>query len=424
MFNFLSSAHAEDVNLSTYYPSPYGSYQELRVEEASGNLGTFTGGVAQAGLRIISDYTAGNFTPGIFWTTSNNNPNLPKAGIWLETNNNASIMRFGTSNNYATGINGVDAMALDENGNLGIGNQDPQTRLHATTNNASTDTVTDVLTLSHSSTGAPTTSFGTGLLFAGESTSIAGRPMARLQSTWTTATDASRASNFQIQTLGPVGGVPTMNTVMSIDGGGSMDMPVDSATIRIPRKATTGDPAGGQEGMIYYNDADNKFRIFQGSGWTDMVAAGGGGATTIKFKTSDQSTNSTTFQNDNTLFFAVGANEAWEFEFLINSTISGSAPPKFKLSGPSLTGGRLSALMFGHTYEEPFDAHGHLMFLPYQIDSFSDNYTFAHTGITTINGVIQTGAASGNVTLQFAKAYGSGSVSIFSNSYVKARRIS
>ncbi|MGI8419564.1 MAG: beta strand repeat-containing protein [Candidatus Levyibacteriota bacterium] len=40
--------------------------------------------------------------------------------------------------------------------------------------------------------------------------------------------------------------------------------------------STTGDPAGGFEGAMYYNTLDNKFRCFQGAAWTDCIGAGGG----------------------------------------------------------------------------------------------------------------------------------------------------
>ncbi len=46
-------------------------------------------------------------------------------------------------------------------------------------------------------------------------------------------------------------------------------------------KSTTGDPAGGAEGYMYYNTVDNKFRCFQDSAWVDCVNTAAAGVTAI-----------------------------------------------------------------------------------------------------------------------------------------------
>ena len=46
---------------------------------------------------------------------------------------------------------------------------------------------------------------------------------------------------------------------------------------RIAPVAPATDPANGAVGMVYYNTDTNKFRVYQDTGWADMVAAGGGG---------------------------------------------------------------------------------------------------------------------------------------------------
>lgn len=57
-----------------------------------------------------------------------------------------------------------------------------------------TNAVTNVLTLGHNSSGTPAASFGTGLIFEGETTTTTDTSMARIRSVWTTATHASRAA--------------------------------------------------------------------------------------------------------------------------------------------------------------------------------------------------------------------------------------
>ncbi len=271
--NLLHTVYAEDVNISTYYPSPYGAYKKLQIEDAGGPIGTFTGGVTQAGLQIISTYIPGNYTPGVFWTTSDDNPTRPKAGIWMLQEDDAltgSKLFFGTSNTYNAGITNT-GMVLDHEGNLGIGTTTPSQRLHVTAEDAATTTVTDVLKINHSSSDVPANNFGTGLLFSGSSATVNNRNMARIQSTWTNATDAARTSSLQFQTEDNAAANLTTHMTLSSSG---LDVSADGGSILVPRKTTSGDPTG-TNGMIYYNSTTNRFRIYQNGAWTNM----GGGST-------------------------------------------------------------------------------------------------------------------------------------------------
>jgi hypothetical protein len=85
----------------------------------STTLTDFTQALTKSGVNIMTQYTVGAYTPGIFWSTQNNQSTKPKAGIWLFENGSGTDMYFGTSNNYATGITN-NGMILDEAGNVGI----------------------------------------------------------------------------------------------------------------------------------------------------------------------------------------------------------------------------------------------------------------------------------------------------------------
>ncbi|NBX66516.1 MAG: hypothetical protein EBQ96_05925, partial [Proteobacteria bacterium] len=82
----------------------------------STTLTNYTGAINNAGILIDTDYTANAYTPGLYWRTSNNNPSIPKAGIYLQETSAGTIMRLGTSNNYATGL--TSHVTIDQNGNL------------------------------------------------------------------------------------------------------------------------------------------------------------------------------------------------------------------------------------------------------------------------------------------------------------------
>ncbi len=89
----------------------------------SGTLTDFTQDTTKAGIRIQTSYSSGTYTPGIFWSTDNNNSTpimKPKAGIWLFQDNNGSDMILGTSNAFATGITNT-GLTINQDGNIVIG---------------------------------------------------------------------------------------------------------------------------------------------------------------------------------------------------------------------------------------------------------------------------------------------------------------
>ena len=74
-----------------------------------------------------------------------------------------------------------------------------------TITDAVTNTTTDVLTVAHNSSGTPTASFGTRLLFKLKSSNTNDRDAVALSTFWTVATDGSRDSAFTVSTVGAAG---------------------------------------------------------------------------------------------------------------------------------------------------------------------------------------------------------------------------
>jgi hypothetical protein len=85
-----------------------------------------TQGLLSSGLLVTTDFTAGSYTPGLFWNTTNNNVTKPKAGIYLQETAAGTSMYLATSNNYANGITN-DGIVIDPAGNVGIGTSAPLT---------------------------------------------------------------------------------------------------------------------------------------------------------------------------------------------------------------------------------------------------------------------------------------------------------
>jgi len=119
LFLCLTCVSAEEITITSYFPSPYGSYKSLNIynQDDSGLQTDFTQAVNKAGLLITTDYVNLAYTPGIFWSTQDNNPTKPKAGIYLRETNTGTNMYLGTSNSYATGVTN-DAIVINPAGQV------------------------------------------------------------------------------------------------------------------------------------------------------------------------------------------------------------------------------------------------------------------------------------------------------------------
>ncbi len=118
--------NAGNVGIGTITPS---SRLSILEPGESTTQSVFRQYLTNAGLNIVTDYTGNAYTPGVFWSTSNDNPTKPKAGIYLLETSGGTSFFFGTSNNYSVGITN-DAMIIDPSGNVGLGAINPTYRLY------------------------------------------------------------------------------------------------------------------------------------------------------------------------------------------------------------------------------------------------------------------------------------------------------
>jgi hypothetical protein len=91
-----------------------GQILRLRAGESTTKT-NYTQALSSAGLIIETDYTANAYTPGIYWSTVDDNPTKPKAGIFIRETSNGTFMFVGTSGAYGTGITN-DAIIIDPSG--------------------------------------------------------------------------------------------------------------------------------------------------------------------------------------------------------------------------------------------------------------------------------------------------------------------
>lgn len=141
---------------------------------------------------------------------------------------------------HVTNSTAGDLVCIDENGQLGLREKDPASRLHATEDNAVTNAVTDVVTIGHNSSGTPAAGYGTGLLFQGESSTTEDQAMARLSTLWATATHASRKARsvWSVYDTAEREGI-------RIEASGTAPMLGVLGAAAIARQAHIADPSGG-----------------------------------------------------------------------------------------------------------------------------------------------------------------------------------
>jgi hypothetical protein len=148
------AAYAETVTISTYYPSPYGSYQQLdttnltSLATAGGNV-LMVGGGGNVGIgtnnpaaklhveaggairpRFVSPtdsmlefYNGNNRRSFVGWKNSGDAP--APAGVYLWNTDNTPIF-FGTTN--------AERVRIAANGNMGVGTNNPAHLLHVNGN--------------------------------------------------------------------------------------------------------------------------------------------------------------------------------------------------------------------------------------------------------------------------------------------------
>jgi hypothetical protein len=243
-----------------------------------------------------------------------------------------------------------------------------------------------------------------------------------------TLTDGSgtiSASNLAQLAPGLVQSVTSANTALRINQTGAGDLlqlqssgtdvltVSNAGELQIAQGLTVGNSSSTTAGTIRWTGTD--FEGYDGSGWISLSSGGGGSnanQTTIVKTANETVASSTAFQNDDELFFPIGANENWSFRFVLQANAPATPDIKFTITAP---GGAICS--FGVQ-----DAEGAVT-----VGNLGCGVT---SGVITGNGVadvyevlgsIRNGGTAGNVTLQWAQNTSNATAStVFAGSYVVA----
>jgi fibronectin-binding autotransporter adhesin len=212
--------------------------------------------------------------------------------------------------------------------------------------------------------------------------------------------------------------------LIQLQGDGSDVFTVDKlGAATLGSSITLGNTSTTIPGTIRWNGSD--LQGYTGSGWTSLTA--GSGITNPfvnKTKTADETVNNSgvpptqntgaTLQNDDQLFFSIGANETWNFRFVIQANVPATPDLKFAVTAPggatckvgaydvdsantygNLACGAATGIMTGHTADDVYE----------------------------VTGTIINGATPGNVTLQWSQnTANAANVTVRQGSFVEAQR--
>ncbi len=87
---------------------------------SSTTLANITSVLRAGSVVLTAPYVADGFTNALYWSTTDDNPAIPKTCIWSKMTGAGSLLFIGTSNNYSSGITSV-GFQMDQNGAVTLG---------------------------------------------------------------------------------------------------------------------------------------------------------------------------------------------------------------------------------------------------------------------------------------------------------------
>lgn len=217
----------------------------------------------------------------------------------------------GTIGGTVVGGTANSVLFVDPSGNLGQDNANfdyvSGSGLTVKIRDSGTNTVVDPITISHDTSATATTNFGVGILFQGQDSTTADQSMAQIQSVWTTATHASRASSFQFLTVTAAGALTNYAEINStglwIHAPGNSG-PILSANGGSGQQRTILSYSGGTEVLSIFSNGTNH-AVLTASGSFLLGSSLGQTAGAVNFLTIN--TNGTTDALANVQFNASAA---------------------------------------------------------------------------------------------------------------------
>lgn len=117
-FQLLTSLYAEDVKITTYYPSPYGSYKHLSLDDGASSTTSY------GSLQINREETD-HYGSHLAFLRSGSFPKIMGLGY----KRNSDTFGFGPGVDTASGEFDPTYLSIDSSGNVGVGTSAPEQKL-------------------------------------------------------------------------------------------------------------------------------------------------------------------------------------------------------------------------------------------------------------------------------------------------------
>jgi hypothetical protein len=171
---------------------------------------------AQQWLHLVSGQDIKFWVGGLFNSVTFTNA----GGIALNTGGVAGAQVINTASNGLYEWNSDTALGRNAAGIVEVNNGTAGQwgALKAGVRDAATAVYSDGLTLGHQSTGTPAASFGSSILFNANDNGAADRNAGRIGAAWVNATDASRSSYVEVQTVNNAGALASQLRVTATGG--------------------------------------------------------------------------------------------------------------------------------------------------------------------------------------------------------------
>jgi hypothetical protein len=188
------------------------------------------------------------------------------------------------------------------------------------------------------------------------------------------------------------------------------------------------------EGTIYYVTDENVTERSNGTTWEDISDGGGGSPSVgdlldwqyVRKASGETVTGSDSLQNDDALLFAIGANETWEFEFVLSVSSSSDTPDiKVAITGPTACAGMWGSHGPASNYVSGTNVYNSFTKTVWDASSFAGHGIRNGVPVmVTIKGLARNGANAGNIQLQWAQNTSNGTgTTVDADSYLIARRV-
>lgn len=209
--------------------------------------------------------------------------------------------------------------------------------------------------------------------------------------------------------------------LIQLQGNGSDVFTVDKSgntvlggSLQIGTGLTLGNSTSTTSGTLRWTGLD--FEGYDGFNWRSLTSGGGLGIPFVsKTKTVDETVAaSTAFQDDDELFFAIGANETWNFRFVVQGQSPAAADFKYTITAPS---GATCTFGVGD-----FEGAMSVANLGCGVTSGLIPGNGAAHDMYEITGSVSNGSTSGTVRLQWAQQVASGSSFVRAGSSLEASR--